>query len=142
MVQLFDIMRYYNNVSIIFDRDGSAGTYTKSKKNKWLELRLRPPSKSWIKITFRCFQKTVIKIDFIGYVMRDNHVNVIMAQGKRIGDSYIFVAECTWSNSSGYIEGYWTISWLSIHISRIKHQQRQKSNRQNACGIEQKNKKS
>lgn len=88
-MQLLEDMRFYNVVASIFGQDGS----TKSWTNNQLELRLRAPTKGWLKINIDASRRHDLKSISIGLIMRDDQANAIMAQGKRIRDCGTLVAE-------------------------------------------------
>lgn len=72
LVHLINNVRYYNIASSIFDENCNAGFKGLLAKRVPSNFRWRPPLEDWIKISVDGSMKNAIKVNWKGYVMRDN----------------------------------------------------------------------
>lgn len=94
MATIFHDMRYYNIVSNIIGQNSKVNVQRKSKRRERRELSWSLPAEDWIKMNVDASRRQCIGLTSIGYIMRNNKVDVIMATNKILGDYPILMVEC------------------------------------------------
>lgn len=77
-----------------FGQDNSASYLSYTTKKDRSVLCWRPLPEDWIKINVDTFGRHRSRSTTIGYIMRGNRPNFIMARNSRLGDCPILVADC------------------------------------------------
>lgn len=79
-VRLFDDMRNYNFVSSIFLQCFITAAHTNSTKEQIDSIWNQPPE-DWVKFNTDASKQVSTRSAPEGYVMRDNHIKIIMVKG-------------------------------------------------------------
>lgn len=111
-------MRYYNIFPISLVKIDSEGIRRKAKTNNLTDLCWRLPPEGWIKINVDVSRRQESKSTTIGFVMRDNNANIIMARDKKIENYCILMAEC-WVVREAIIAIQKNIHRLIIRVTQV-----------------------